>query len=688
MMKPELQARIDRMLNSGTPEGVRKGWESRRHGSPSGHKAFEGANLTAEDRKISDRAINRSVTAEINDKFASHSAARDAHAEAAAHYGALAENGGNNQYGKMARWHADKSTEHDAAMGRLAFKNSASHARIERLFNVWSDAARDASAEVRKGNAPSGSSTEYTTKGNYSWPSNSTESHIRGKAASFSSYAKSNPSKISHDNAAGAHRLAAAFLGENHPKYAYHTQKAEYHESQSKSYEKSPALENTARILNAWSDAARESALEVRQGKASGSCAANPNCVDQFRRATQATRDADAKPSAEAHEHAAQEHDKAQIAAHDSGDSASERFHQTMADSHRIKATIAKRSVSNSGTSEGVKKGWETRHGSSPTGYVQHPIAYTKDGQEHDAHLDVDYDYDRGENSPGGSNESVSVKSARDLATGEDVTAHLTPAHHATLEKAFWAKHAKDKRDSVDNASPTANWQSWLAKSHVPAPESASEANVALTNGHSVASEPAKAAIANSKPLAEYVAKRAEKMLNDMGEDEDVSNDVGAGGVGSGPSGPSSGPSVPASGPNIQGPNGRLGALSPSPMLGKFATGAGDAHKRAKRDEAKEELVNSLKEVAQKYHGYLPNFKGHFTQKEIENARTHLPKVKPGSLKNGTKKDVTIVNGISKGKKVGFVYNERRDFSKNKNGEMVGEWISPLPIDPATPKFK
>jgi hypothetical protein len=231
--------------------------------------------------------------------------------------------------------------------------------------------------------------------------------------------------------------------------------------------------------------------------------------------------------------------------------------------------------------------------------------------------------------------------------------------------------------DVVGNASaPQPHWRTFLRNSHAKALQNATQANLSADSAP-IANAGTSEGVANAKPAAEYNAKALDYTADKA---KTIYNDDGGGGAGTGPSGPNSGSAVPASGPNIQGPNGRLGAVSPNPMLGKYAHGSG-AWRKAKQEEDKEKLDNSLREVAQKYHGYLPNFKGHFTKKEVDAAKALLPATKVGAIKNGMRKTVRIPNGISKGKEVTFVYNERRDFAKDKNGRLTAEWVPPQMVD-------
>ncbi len=155
---------------------------------------------------------------------------------------------------------------------------------------------------------------------------------------------------------------------------------------------------------------------------------------------------------------------------------------------------------------------------------------------------------------------------------------------------------------------------------------------------------------------------RAEDAEDRFAKSDKLAND------GDGASGQAAGSSVPASGPAV---SGRLASLSSSPMLKRFSVGA-----KMKREKDADDLKNALRCEALKNNGYLPKSK-HPTKKEIELARGTLPNCESVKLKNGAKQTATVPVGISKGKRVEFVLNERMDFKKNKNGKKVRAWVAP-----------
>jgi hypothetical protein len=174
--------------------------------------------------------------------------------------------------------------------------------------------------------------------------------------------------------------------------------------------------------------------------------------------------------------------------------------------------------------------------------------------------------------------------------------------------------------------------------------------------------------LSNRRHPADYNAKLAEKEVQQASKtiDNDAGGDSGASGVSSGP---------PASGPNVQGPNGRLGALSSSPILKGYGTGA---QQKSEFSEKKKKLANALKDSAKANNGWLPNFK-YPTKKEVELAKRKLPNAKVGLMKHGAKHVVKLDNGISKGKSVEFTFNEKRNPNKMAKD---AEWVNPFYVDP------
>jgi hypothetical protein len=607
-MKPTLQTRIDRIAN-GSAEGVRKSWATRK-GQNESHDYIGEISKRSREFPAGKTASEASYQALIAGQTANESG--DADDRTFAHDTHVTAQKSHEQASSAALARGDRAMS-DYHRQRAAGHQLKSVGLMDKVSNTWSDAAREASAEARKAGLGDKSamhiqiakedSENAENKSKIAQASGDVDDHYFARGA--------------HKSAAGAHEWVVQKLKQermnatNSPAMMknipqideaikQHSDKADYHRHKSEEHKK---LSNGARIADEYvaNIGTQEGVLKAWQTRKAGggSCAHSPECMQSYRRAIAASvvaREAQTpQDQARLNEKAAQAHDAAQAQAHYEGDKASADYHQTMADSHRTKAFIAKRHVS--------------------------PVT------------------NRGERVVDG------------------YVSNVAPRTKPTTNEA--------KTDTTATFTPTMFRRN-------PPPDTGSQAT-AIGNP-SDASQTAADSLANRKPTqAEKRAAAAEAAVaNDAGAGG--SGDSGAGGSGGGAS--SSPGAAPAG--QVQGPYGRLAAVSSSPMIASYA--AGSVGSPYKVEKNKERLKKELQNAAKMNNGWLPMSK-HPTKKEVDLARQQLPYPVKGVLKNGARKVVKLGNCVSKGKAVEFVYNERRDFTKDKNGKVVGEWTNPPHVE-------